>query len=200
MQQSKIIQQIKDNVYALLIVVPSIVCYIIGYFIDIKPFIIHGHQDHSWQLFTYLFFSTSLLHLVINSSAIFLLFDAFKDYNVISKITLFIIILFAGFICGVYSILFNPIDCYTAGSSGAIYFGFTLLMFEELRIGEKSDDINHKLGWIVFWLINIYSNYAMVKHGYQIDIINHLSGFLFGILVCIIVVIMQKINTKWNSN
>jgi len=192
----KISDYIKENIYYIIIAIPSVICTLIGYFMDIKPYIIHGQSKITWQCFSYMFFSTSPGHLLINFMATYIVFDAFKDYPVKIKPLIFIAFLVSGVICGISSVYINPDNLYTAGISGAVYFSFSFLMFEELSIGENKDQQFHKLGWILFWVFNIYANYAVMKHGFLIDITNHIAGVILGSFIGTMTIIYRIIISK----
>ncbi len=134
-------------------------------------------QDHEiWRLCTYMFLHGSVLHLLFNMYALYILGTQVETF--IGKIKFVLIYAISGLMGGLFSAAFGPANVVSVGASGAIfgllgallYFGYTYRSY----LG------NNLLGQIVpIIILNLFIGF-MPNSG--IDNFCHIGGIVGGLL------------------
>ncbi|WP_163103397.1 rhomboid family intramembrane serine protease [Peribacillus alkalitolerans] len=146
------------------------------------PFILQGEW---WRLITPMFVHIGLLHLIMNSFALYYL--GAEVEKIYGSFRFFIFYLFAGFAGTLASFLFN--DSLSAGASGAIFGCFGALLF----FGWKQPKLFfRKMGTNIIVLIAINLALGFTLSG--IDNSGHIGGLIGGFLISLAIGVPKKGN------
>ncbi|WP_205685210.1 rhomboid family intramembrane serine protease, partial [Peribacillus acanthi] len=146
------------------------------------PFILQGEW---WRLITPMFVHIGLLHLIMNSFALYYL--GAEVEKIYGSLRFFIIYLYAGFAGTLASFLFN--DSLSAGASGAIFGCFGALLF----FGWKQPKLFfRKMGTNIIVLIAINLALGFTLSG--IDNAGHIGGLIGGFLISLAIGVPKKGN------
>lgn len=142
--------------------------YLYSYLANYRPYVVYFHQF--WRLITYGFVHGSILHLLMNMYALYIMGNLVeRKYGSLR----FGIIMLVSILCGgLAHCAFAP-KAVSVGISGGIYALFTIYIIDAIKNGAYRDS-----GFVMMVVINLILNF-MPNVAWQAHLGGLVSGFIF---------------------